>query len=59
MGLDGAPGVRETMSDALAARRRGKTCFNVTHSDESLLVELDRLTARVINAMRAAQYMGS
>lgn len=40
------PGLADGLSDALAKRRQGKTCFNFKKVDEGLFAELSALTQR-------------
>jgi hypothetical protein len=39
------PKIREMLSKKLQARMQGKTCFNFKVADESLFLELEKLTA--------------
>ena len=50
------PSVRAGMTKALQARMQGKTCFNFTIADPTLLVELDSLTAASITAFKKAGF---
>lgn len=47
-----SPGLAASLSPDLRKRRQGKSCFNFTKVDESLLTELDALTARAIPGFR-------
>jgi len=42
-----------SMSPELKRRMQGKSCFNFTRVDESLLAELERLTAESVKRYRA------
>lgn len=46
MPLYADPGLADGISDALAKRRQGKTCFNFTRADPALFAELAALTRR-------------
>ena len=48
-----SPELAASVSPALAKRKQGKACFNFTKVDETLLAELDKLTARGIPSFRA------
>lgn len=48
----GNRGLEASISPALAKRRQGKACFNLTKVDEPLLAELRELTARSIPGWR-------
>ena len=50
------PSVRAGMTKALQARMQGKTCFNFTVADPTLLTELDSLTAASITAFKKAGF---
>jgi hypothetical protein len=47
------PELVESMSPELKRRMQGKSCFNFTRVDESLLAELERLTAESVKRYRA------
>lgn len=57
MALDGDTTGREGMSKELRARMQGKTCFNFQAIDESLLRELEALTARECDVFRKAGFI--
>ena len=48
-----SPKLTASISPELAKRRQGKACFNFTKVDETLLAEMEALTARVIPGFRA------
>ncbi len=48
-----SPELAATISPALAGRRQGKACFNLTKVDEPLLDELAALAGRTIPGYRA------
>jgi hypothetical protein len=50
------PPVQTAMTKALTARMQGKTCFNFTLVDPTLLTELDLLTAASITAFKRAGF---
>jgi hypothetical protein len=50
------PSVQAGMTKALKARMQGKTCFNFTIADPTLLTELDSLTAASITAFKKAGF---
>jgi len=50
------PSVQAGMTKALKARMQGKTCFNFTVADPTLLTELDSLTAASITAFKKAGF---
>jgi hypothetical protein len=50
------PKLRERMSDDLRARMQGKSCFNFKVLDETLLKELDQLTAEGFAMSRKAGF---
>jgi hypothetical protein len=50
------PSVQAGMTRALKARMQGKTCFNFTAADPTLLTELDSLTAASITAFKKAGF---
>ena len=50
------PKLRERMSDELRARMQGKSCFNFKVLDETLLKELDQLTAEGFAMCRKAGF---
>jgi len=50
------PSLRERMSDGLSARMQGKSCFNFKVLDETLLKELDQLTAEGFAMSRKAGF---
>jgi hypothetical protein len=47
-----SPELGASVSPGLAKRRQGKSCFNFTKVDETLLAELEDLTARGIPGFR-------
>ena len=51
------PKLRERMSDELRARMQGKSCFNFKVLDETLLKELDQLTAEGFAMSRKAGFV--
>ena len=53
MPIYASPDLAAAISPELAKRRQGKACFNFTKVDETLLAQLDALTARVIPGFRA------
>ena len=57
MGVSGNPKLLEECSAELRARMQGKSCFNFTEIDESLIKELDRLTIQSLTGMRKAGYI--
>lgn len=59
MGVSGNPKLLEECSAKLRARMQGKSCFNFTEIDESLIEELDRLTIRSLTGMRKAGYIAN
>lgn len=52
MSVYARPEFLDSLSPALRKRMQGKSCFNFTSVDETLLAELDALTARVLAAHR-------
>ncbi|HEX5823134.1 MAG TPA: hypothetical protein VFY18_01625 [Candidatus Limnocylindrales bacterium] len=48
-----SPELAATMTPELRRRMQGKSCFNFATIDETLLAELDELTAKVIPGYRA------
>jgi len=46
------PGLADSLSPELRKRLQGKACFNFTKVDETLLAELEALTAMSITAFR-------
>jgi len=50
------PSVQAGMTKDLKARMQGKTCFNFTVADPTLLTELDSLTAASITAFKKAGF---
>lgn len=52
MPLYADPGLADGLSDALAKRRQGKTCFNFKRIDAALFAELAALTRRCATAVR-------
>ena len=50
------PSVQAGMTKGLKARMQGKTCFNFTVADPTLLTELDSLTAASITAFKKAGF---
>jgi hypothetical protein len=48
------PGLIEGCSDALVARKQGKTCFNFSDIDEALFAEVAELTERCLTYHREA-----
>src|SRR6185436_10343378 len=50
------PSVQAGMTNALKARMQGKSCFNFTIADPTLLHELDSLTAASITAFKRAGF---
>ncbi len=50
------PSVQAGLTNALKARMQGKTCFNFTVADPTLLIELDSLTAASITAFKKAGF---
>jgi hypothetical protein len=46
------PGLLDGLSQALKKRMQGKSCFNFTSIDETLLVELAELTQRSVERFR-------
>ena len=50
------PSVQAGMTKALKARMQGKTCFNFTAVDPTLLTELDSLTAASMTAFEKAGF---
>ena len=55
MGIS-VPSVQAGMTKALKARMQGKTCFNFTVADPTLLTALDSLTAASITAFKKAGF---
>ena len=53
MGVYGDPKLLDTVSPELRRRMQGKSCFNFTTIDESLMAELEQLTARSIDRQPA------
>jgi hypothetical protein len=51
------PSMREGMSSALKARTQGKTCFNFTAIDPTILEELDTLTGESIAVFRKSGFI--
>jgi hypothetical protein len=51
------PTVQSGMSEALRARMHGRTCFNFTVNDASVLSELEALTSASIAAFRRAGFV--
>ncbi len=45
------------LSPALAARMKGKSCFNFTKMDETLLKELDALTQKCVASYQAQGFI--
>ena len=54
MPLYADPALADGLSDALAKRRQGKTCFNFKRSDAALFAELAALTRRCADAAGSA-----
>ena len=52
MPLYADPALADGLSDALAKRRQGKTCFNFKRADAALFAELAVLTRRCADAIR-------
>ncbi len=53
-----APELLNGLSDNLRKRMQGKSCFNFTHVDESLLAELGELTRRSVEKVRSSGFLG-
>lgn len=51
------PVLLDDISPELRKRMQGKSCFNFTTLDESLVAELETLTARGLERYRAAGYV--
>lgn len=57
MGLQGNPRLAAKLSERLHARMQGKSCFKFTAVDESLMQELERVTAESLSNMRSGGYI--
>jgi hypothetical protein len=57
MGVYVNPPLMASMSAPLRARMQGKSCFNFKSVDEELFKELERVTAKSIDGMRAIGYI--
>jgi hypothetical protein len=57
MALYGSPKLREGLSEELSRRMQGKTCFNFRTEKEIPVSELEELTARGCEGMRAAGFI--
>jgi hypothetical protein len=57
MGVDGNTKLLATLSPPLRARMQGKACFNFDAIDETLMRELERVTAESFAGMRRAGFI--
>ena len=57
MGLPGSPELVSGISAELRRHMQGKACFNFKVLDESLMEELERITAQSLSVMRRAGYI--
>jgi hypothetical protein len=59
MGVDGNTKLLATLSKPLRSRMQGKACFNFDAIDETLLRELETVTAESFAGMRRAGFIAS
>jgi hypothetical protein len=57
MGVCGNPKLLQECSTELRSRMQGKSCFNFSNIDESLIAELDLLTHKSLASLRNAGYV--
>jgi len=57
MGIYANPKAQRSLSSGLKARMQGKSCFNFTHCDDTLFVELEQVTRRVNAACKTAGFV--
>lgn len=57
MGVYGFPKLRDGMSPELKARMQGKSCFNFKTGDETLFMELERVSAQGFAAFKQAGFL--
>ena len=51
------PQLKKELSEALQQRMHGKSCFNFTELNDSIVSELSTLTARSVDAFRKAGWL--